>query len=458
MFLSEGPDSAHYLSHRLVVLLLLVYVQCMSVLPTAAASTEPDLLSFVPLRYDGNSLDEDLYPRRAENKTLVLFMYKDEHWSHDYYLNDVFVPKEHFRMIFWPDFQQWESDNAYDEALLDLPENQPKIIVYDVSVCGDDVTYPVMRKLISKYQPRVLVHEADEYEGWDKKWRYGEGTELYKLVPLVLRQYSVSPYQSYAKPFGHVMHVPLGYMTDMLDFKKDVVNGPLLVHTSGGDFKHFKRVTKLPKPEEAYLEGVHGKMSMLEAINFFREWHPSKTREYLWSFIGIIDGHPWARHQIIEAFNTTNPGGVIDSGLTPKEMREVYMQSKFVVVGKGHRNLECFRMYEAIVSGAIPVVADASMESLLASLDFDGDLPPFVTYEPFRHWSSSNFTLVAEDVKNMNDSHINFIRTENEKWLIRVTQRTRNRLKHVLHVGSLERANSRRHLHIHTGEHLRIGY
>jgi hypothetical protein len=36
-------------------------------------------------------------------------------------------------------------------------------------------------------------------------------------------------------------------------------------------------------------------------------------------------------------------------------MIKVYNSSKFVVVGRGHSNLDCFRIYESIVGGALPV-------------------------------------------------------------------------------------------------------
>jgi len=407
-----------------------------------------DISNNIELNYEGNS--HALYPWHDIAKTLVLFMYNEPHWSHDYFVNDIFLPKDHFHVMFWPEFQKQDELSIEEQG----SELRPKVIVYDVSSCGDDVTYPVVRKLIAKYKPLVLINEADEFEGWSRKYKYGEGTELYKLVPLVLRQYSVAPYVSYSKPMGNVMHVPLGYIEHMLDFTFNKHAGTKngMVSTSGGMIGRVdsKFIANMSMEEEHYLkenfQGHDKKMNLLQGINFFRKYHPSKERKYLWSFIGSVVGHPVERRQIIEAFSNlkgTGTEGIIELGLSAPQMRDVYGASKFVVIGIGHRNLECFRMYEAIVSGAIPVVAH-TYESVLGSFDFGGDYPPFVTHEPFRNWSKSNFTQVAEDVKNINDTYMNFIRLENEKWLLRVTLRTRNKLMQILHVSQLERAVSRR--------------
>ena len=44
-----------------------------------------------------------------------------------------------------------------------------------------------------------------------------------------------------------------------------------------------------------------------------------------------------------------------DAGLSPIQMREIYLSSRFVVVGRGQSNLDCYRIYEAIICGAVPV-------------------------------------------------------------------------------------------------------
>jgi hypothetical protein len=79
----------------------------------------------------------------------------------------------------------------------------------------------------------------------------------------------------------------------------------------------------------------------------------SKERTNNWSFIGAMQGHP-ERKSAIEIFEKWIPFET-SYGKNSVEMRNIYNNSKFVLVGRGQANLDCFRIYEAIVSGSIPV-------------------------------------------------------------------------------------------------------
>jgi hypothetical protein len=59
--------------------------------------------------------------------------------------------------------------------------------------------------------------------------------------------------------------------------------------------------------------------------------------------------------------------------VTPEEMKLIYEDSIFVPTGRGNVNLDCFRLYEACIVGAIPVLAvDEGV------FYFNGDKPPFI--------------------------------------------------------------------------------
>ena len=361
--------------------------------------------------------------------------------------------------MYFPAFQEFEAHS--DEATRALPENKPSVIVYDVSSAGDNGQYEIVKKFITKYEPRILVHEGDEFEASPHKWKYGEGTDLYHLVPLVLRHYSVYPYTTSSKWFPNVMQIPLGYIRGMLDYgDPSKEENAVIVKTPTpillGEPKH-----EIPTPPKKGLNyvynfasivppgtvgalttenssnenGVH-QMNMIEAIQFHHK-KGAVDRYYLWSFIGIIAGHHGDRHAILDALGeaTNTSAGypfVMDAGLNARQMRDLYAISKFVVVGRGHQNLECYRMYEAIIAGAIPIVVDY-FKVVLRTLAFAGDYPPFVIYEPFRSWSKDNFTQIALDIQQMNNSYIDFIREESANWLIRNTQKVHQKVTEMLH-------------------------
>merc|ERR1711862_141764 len=74
-------------------------------------------------------------------------------------------------------------------------------------------------------------------------------------------------------------------------------------------------------------------------------------------------------------------------------MGGIYRDAMFVPIGRGYVNLDCYRIYEAVVAGAIPVVVGPK-EEILETFAGHRD-PPFVFAEswdaaaklmtPFRH-------------------------------------------------------------------------
>merc|ERR1711879_931886 len=65
-------------------------------------------------------------------------------------------------------------------------------------------------------------------------------------------------------------------------------------------------------------------------------------------------------------------------------MYEIYKESAFVPIGRGHVRLDCFRIYEAVVAGAVPVVVGPSKEISWAFANHRD--PPFLFAES---WDSA---------------------------------------------------------------------
>jgi len=64
--------------------------------------------------------------------------------------------------------------------------------------------------------------------------------------------------------------------------------------------------------------------------------------------------------------------GRIGSG-NKSDLMKLNSSSKFVPNGRGHVNLNCFRIHEAMLNGAIPVVLETNREGKIAY--YTGPLP-----------------------------------------------------------------------------------
>lgn len=66
--------------------------------------------------------------------------------------------------------------------------------------------------------------------------------------------------------------------------------------------------------------------------------------------------------------------------INPQKMFKLYNNTIFVLVGRGDTSLDCFRIYEAILAGAIPVVV-GHKEEQLQDFDYNGDPLPLLFFE-----------------------------------------------------------------------------
>tara|TARA_Y100000768_G_scaffold387968_1_gene381231 strand:+ start:1791 stop:2684 length:894 start_codon:yes stop_codon:yes gene_type:complete len=162
-------------------------------------------------------------------------------------------------------------------------------------------SYENILKLSKLLKPIIIIHLSDEF---GNRPRY-QG--LYEYTKLLLRQHYHPGY--FYK--SNIKCIPLGYMDGMLE--TDYMNLQL----------------KLPT-----------------------------ERKYKWSFVGNM------KHDRKKMINTMN-------SITPKytgkldkiEMRNIYRDSIFVPNGRGYIKLDCFRLYEASLCGAIPIIVGPKSET-----------------------------------------------------------------------------------------------
>jgi hypothetical protein len=61
----------------------------------------------------------------------------------------------------------------------------------------------------------------------------------------------------------------------------------------------------------------------------------------------------------------------------PQKCFEIYNNSIFVICGRGNASLDCFRIYETIVAGAIPVIVGSNKE-IENTFYYNNNIPPFI--------------------------------------------------------------------------------
>ncbi len=95
-------------------------------------------------------------------------------------------------------------------------------------------------------------------------------------------------------------------------------------------------------------------------------------RKYVWSFAGQIKT---SRRGMIEAAQRVKGGYTHfthdfgdPSGLSRKDYAEVLSDTVFALCPRGNCSMECFRLYEALDAGAIPIVEDEGGLAMCAQL------------------------------------------------------------------------------------------
>ena len=197
--------------------------------------------------------------------------------------------------------------------------NKTDVLVYS---CRDPNNYPwgfmptfeQVLEVVNKTKPTIIIQLSDEFIFEDLQIH----NTLGNYCKLFLRQHHHPNYQY----TNNTIHLPLAYCNDT-----EVVN---------------KNILKV------------------------------NDRSCNWSFFGEIKSD---RFEMIENFKTIN-NYLIGSGITRSYMTDIYLNSIFVPSGRGNSSINCFRLYEASMSGAIPIVV-GSKEELDMTFKYEEN-PPWI--------------------------------------------------------------------------------
>jgi hypothetical protein len=240
-------------------------------------------------------------------------------------------------------------------------------------------------------------------------------------------------------PKGEVIEVP-PYLIESLEEHYDVFIFSSRTH----DFYNIKKVIKRINPkiiillsDEFYQENKWDYNMLGNYCDLFlRNYHHSYynyspntlvfplgytngcksfsiEKKYDWSFIGEIKSD---RIEMLNVFSQL-PNHFIGNQIEKEKMCDIYSQSIFVPCGRGNSSLDCFRLYEASMNGAIPVVV-GSKEEIECTFKYEEN-PPWIFAET---WEEAYVKCLMNDIRP--DEVVNW-------WKTRILK-IRNKIEEVL--------------------------
>lgn len=173
-------------------------------------------------------------------------------------------------------------------------------------------------------------------------------------------------------------------------------------------FKYLENSFQIPL---GYVKGFLGKNSLSY------EYPKIKDRKIKCSFIGTLKND---RKEMTEKFNKNFDETLIKTSVNtwespnkqkilPKDMAEIYKDTIFLLIGRGNKSLDCYRIYEGIVTGAIPVIVAEDSE-LNESFCYDN--------YPFKFIKANNWDNAVSKCKEclQKIDELQEIQDFNKKW------------------------------------------
>jgi hypothetical protein len=169
--------------------------------------------------------------------------------------------------------------------------------------------------LVKKISPKIIVNLSDEFYGWD----FDNFNILGNYCNIYMREYHHKNY-NYTE---NTIHIPLGYTNDLIKYKKNNIK--------------------------------------------------SNDRKITWS---LFTNHlNQDRIELISHFKNLK-GGFYGKNISKISLSNFYSNSVFSPCGRGHSNLNCYRLYEASFFGSIPIVVGDPDE--IKETFFYEDNPPWI--------------------------------------------------------------------------------
>ena len=285
-------------------------------------------------------------------------------WELDYFKNDIFFKNLYNIKINFILFDNKTEFNNNNE--------------HNIIVSNRGITLNFIENMIKILKPFIIFHLSDEF-GIDIKYY-----NLYSTynIKLLFHQYNFDKINYKINHF----QIPLGY-----------VSGFLLNNS------------------------------------FINNKHTTYNKKYDFSFIGQLKSD---RKEMLNTFSNNFENNFIHTCITnwsnsenqtikPYDLFNIYKDSLFVPIGRGNKSIDCFRLYESIVAGAIPVIC-GSIEEVNVTFNFNNIKPYIIIADTW-----DNAVILCKELYNDKDKIYNII-ISNKKWFQEQIINISNKINNLL--------------------------
>lgn len=205
------------------------------------------------------------------------------------------------------------------DELKTVETDHPQVVKNNILVfSSNNYLFKDVLRIVKAIKPKIIVQLSDEQGRKEMFNNLSRHTKLY------LRNYNYAHYPV----FDNIKQFPLGYLS-------------------------------------GYLNNTY-------SLEIQKTQRPFNERPNAWAFVGKLKQD---RQKMIRVFEHLTPHKCLtDGNVSRSDMFEIYSQSIFVPCGRGNMRLECYRLYEVLLAGAIPVVV-GSKEEVAETFLYN---PPFI--------------------------------------------------------------------------------
>uniref|UniRef100_A0A6C0JK66 Exostosin GT47 domain-containing protein n=1 Tax=viral metagenome TaxID=1070528 RepID=A0A6C0JK66_9ZZZZ len=284
------------------------------------------------------------------------FYLKNAFWEIDFLVRDVFVGLD---VSFF---------NETEPMLL-----EPSDIGNCLLVVNDSYSLERVLKIVKKIKPVCIFHLSDE-TGSKSDWFV-----LASHCTYLFKQHNHRHCRIDTHP--NIIQLCLGYVPTMFVG----LSTPYPTMFVGSSTSYPTMFVGLSTPYPTMFVGSSTPYpttsNSLSSFDFINELMPICERSLDWAFIGSLKSD---RQEMCTCFAEAFTKRYISVGnnswdsknqiVRPSDMADIYRKTVFVPIGRGWVTLDCFRFYEALLCGAIPIVVGPSDEIDVAYC-YGGNMP-----------------------------------------------------------------------------------
>lgn len=270
-------------------------------------------------------------------------------WEYCFFKNDIFK-RDLYDMKF-----KFILFNKYSEFNINYEHN--------IIVINSAIPLNFLENMIKKLKPFIIFHLGDEL---------GKDIKYYNLyskysIKYLFHQYN---FENIDYKINH-LQIPLGYVSGFL-LNNSLINRNQIKYNKKYDFSFIGQI----------------KNDRKEMLNKF-------SNNFKNNFISI---------------GRTNWSNLKKQNINPYELYNIYKNTLFVPIGRGNSSLDCFRIYETISAGAIPIIC-GSIEEINKTFKFNNIKPHLIISDTW-----DNAVLLCRELYYDKDRIYNIINF-NYKWL-----------------------------------------